>query len=201
MPTRGIPQSFGLLLVFGLLAAGIFALVGYAIDKGADRNTLEAKAVSTEAAAAGWDSGLFCIPEGQESDPSLALLDRPPETCAEAEPLPIELEPDEANALAETANPSRGEELYFANNCQTCHGDTGQGLVGPTIAQTGLDIHGALSQYRQPRGVMPEQEPDDVPAQAIADIWAWLQTQTPPDPLIDPNNDALGHENLGQFAR
>lgn len=198
MPTKtGIPQGFGLFLTFGLLIAGVFTLVGFALYKDAD--TLEALELSTEAAAEGWDTGLFCITEGQEDDPALELLDRPPLTCAEAEPIPIE-EIDE-EAMQAAADPARGEELYFAKNCQTCHGDAGEGLVGPTIAQTGLDIHGALSQYRQPRGVMPVQLPEDTPPEHVADIWAWLQTLEPPAELVDPNGDALGHESIGQYAR
>ena len=59
MPTnRGIPQSFGILMTFALLAAGIFALVGFAINKGADRSVVEAKAHSEEAAVDGWETGL-----------------------------------------------------------------------------------------------------------------------------------------------
>ena len=198
MPTKtGIPQSFGLFLAFGLLIAGVLSLVGFALYKDAGR--LEARESSMQAAAEGWDTGLFCIEEGQEDDPSLELLDRPPLTCAAAEPIPIEDIDEEAMQAA--ADPSRGEELYFSKNCQTCHGDDGEGLVGPTIAQTGLDIYGALSQYRQPRGVMPVQLPADTPPEHVADIWAWLQTLDRPEELFDPNGIALGHEDIGQFAR
>ncbi len=200
MPSRtGIPQSFGIIIVFALLAAGIFALVGFAIHKGADRNIIEAKALSEEAGAEGWETGLFCIEDGKEDHPSLSLTERPPETCAEAEPLPIEVIDEDAVRAA--ANPTRGAELYVANGCQVCHGETGEGIVGPTIAQTGLDIQGVISQYRQPRGIMQEFDAEQVPVEDIADIWSWLQTLPAVDPLIDPNNDALGHENYGQWAQ
>ncbi len=200
MPSRtGIPQSFGIIIVFALLAAGIFALVGFAIHKGADRNIIEAKALSEEAGAEGWETGLFCIEDGKEDHPSLSLTERPPETCAEAEPLPIEIIDEDAVRAA--ANPTRGAELYVANGCQVCHGETGEGIVGPTIAQTGLDIQGVISQYRQPRGIMQEFDAEQVPVEDIADIWSWLQTLPAVDPLIDPNNDALGHENYGQWAQ
>ena len=198
MPTKtGIPQSFGLFLAFGLLIAGVLSLVGFALYK--DAGTLEALEISTEAAAENWDTGLFCIEEGQEDDPSLELVDRAPLTCAAAEPIPIE-EIDE-EAMQAAADPSRGEELYFAKNCQTCHGDLGHGLVGPTISQTGLAIQEMLAQYRQPRGVMPVQLPENTPPEDVADIWAWLQTLDLPEELVDPNGDALGHENIGQYAR
>ena len=206
MPSRtGIPQSFGIIMVFALLTAGIFALVGFAVHKGADQHIVEAKAKSEVAAAEGWETGLFCIEEGKEDHPSLALTERPPETCAEAAPLPIEnLNDDEyggEEAVRAAADPLRGAELYVANGCQVCHGETGEGIVGPTIAQTGLDIQGVISQYRQPRGIMQEFSAEDVPVEDIADIWSWLQTLPAVDPLIDPNNDALGHENYGQWAQ
>ncbi len=200
MPSRtGVPQSFGIIIVFALLAAGIFALVGFAIHKGADRNVIEAKALSEAAGVEGWETGLFCIEDGKEDHPSLSLTERPPETCAEAEPLPIEIIDEEA--VRAEASALRGAELYVANGCQVCHGDNGEGLVGPTIAQTGLDIQGVIVQYRQPRGIMQEFDAEQVPVETIADIWSWLQTLPAVDPLIDPNNDALGHENYGQWAQ
>ena len=199
MPTRtGIPQMFGIMVVFGLLAAGVFTLVGFAIYKGEDRNVIEAKALALEASAVGWETGLFCIEDGKEDHPALSLTEFPPETCAEAEPLPIEIIDEEA--VRAEGNALRGAELYTANNCQTCHGEVGEGLVGPTIARTGLDIQGVISQYRQPRGVMQEFSAEEVSVADIADIWTWLQTLPAVDPLVDPNNDALGHENYGQWA-
>ncbi len=206
MPSRtGIPQSFGIIMVFALLTAGIVALVGFAIHKGADRNVVEAKAISELAGVEGWETGLFCIEEGKEDHPSLSLTERPPETCAEAEPLPIEnLSDDEwggEDAVRAGANALRGAELYVANGCQVCHGEVGEGLVGPTIAQTGLDIQGVIAQYRQPRGIMQEFPAEDVSVEDIADVWTWLQTLPAVDPLVDPNNDALGHENYGQWAQ
>ena len=205
MPSRtGVPQSFGVIIVFALLAAGIFALVGFAVYKGSDRHIVEAKAISEVAGAEGWETELFCIEEGKEDHPSLSLTERPPETCAEAAPLPIEnLNDDEyggEDAVRAAADPLRGAELYVANGCQVCHGEVGEGIVGPTIARTGLDIQGVISQYRQPRGIMQEFSAEDVSVADIADVWAWLQTLPAVDPLIDPNNDALGHENYGQWA-
>ena len=199
MPSRtGIPQSFGIIIVFALLIAGVLALVGFAIHKGADRNVIEAKHLSELAAVEGWETGLFCIEDGKEDHPSLSLTEYPPETCAEAEPLPIEIIDEEA--VRAEANALRGAELYVANGCQVCHGENGEGVVGPTIARTGLDIQGVIAQYRQPRGVMQEFPADEVSVADIADIWTWLQTLPAVDPLWDPDNNALGHENYGQWA-
>lgn len=200
MPSRtGIPQSFGIIIVFALLTAGILALVGFAIHKGSDRDVVEAMALSEVASAEGWETGLFCIEDGKEDHPSLSLTEIPPETCAEAEPLPIEIIDEEA--VRAGGNALRGAELYVANGCQVCHGDVGQGLVGPTIAQTGLDIQGVISQYRQPRGVMQEFSADEVPVEDIADIWTWLQSLPAVDPLVDPDGNALGHDDYGQWAQ
>ncbi len=200
MPSRtGIPQSFGIIIVFALLTAGILALVGFAIHKGSDRDVVEAMALSEVASAEGWETGLFCIEDGKEDHPSLSLTEIPPETCAEAEPLPIEIIDEEA--VRAGGNALRGAELYVANGCQVCHGDVGQGLVGPTIAQTGLDIQGVISQYRQPRGVMQEFSADEVPVEDIADIWTWLQSLPAIDPLVDPDGNALGHDDYGQWAQ
>ncbi len=200
MPSRtGIPQSFGIIIVFALLAAGVLALVGFAIHKGSDRDVVEAMALSEVAGAEGWETGLFCIEDGKEDHPSLSLTEIPPETCAEAEPLPIEIIDEEA--VRAGGNALRGAELYVANGCQVCHGDVGQGLVGPTIAQTGLDIQGVISQYRQPRGVMQEFSADEVSVEDIADIWTWLQSLPAIDPLVDPDGNALGHDDYGQWAQ
>ena len=206
MPSRtGVPQSFGIIIVFALLAAGIFALVGFAVYKGSDRHIVEAKAISEVAGAEGWETGLFCIEEGKEDHPSLSLTERPPETCAEAAPLPIEnLNDDEyggEDAVRAAADPLRGAELYVANGCQVCHGEVGEGIVGPTIARTGLDIQGVISPSTVSRAAScRSSRPRTYPSQDIADVWAWLQTLPAVDPLIDPNNDALGHENYGQWA-
>ncbi len=198
MPSRtGIPQSFGIIMVYALLLAGVLGLVGFAIHKGADRSVVEAKAVSLHAGAEGWDSGLFCIEEGKEDHPSLSLSENPPETCAALEPLPLDEFPEDI-----VGDPNRGAELYVANGCQVCHGEAGEGIVGPTIAQTGLDPLGASAQYRRQRDgdVMPIQTYEVVTTQDLFDVWTWLQSIAPVDPLVDPEGKAIGHENIGQYA-
>lgn len=188
-------------MTFALLTAGIFALVGFAVYKGADRDVIEAKALSEEAAVGGWETGLFCVEAGQEDDPSLSETTFAPETCAEAADFPAEfLDEEAATAAAYDASAARGADLYVTNGCQVCHGDVGQGIVGPTIAQTGLDIRGVLEQYRNPRGIMQRFWPEDVTPEDVADIWTWLQSLPAVEELIDPNSDALGHENYGQWA-
>ncbi|MEE9277617.1 MAG: cytochrome c oxidase subunit II transmembrane domain-containing protein [Dehalococcoidia bacterium] len=79
---------------------------------------------------------------------------------------------------------ARGQELFFANGCNVCHGDNGEGGIGPTIASTGLSLDGVTGQYRRPRGVMPSFDEDRVPDADVADIYAWLQTLPLPDSIV-----------------
>lgn len=81
-------------------------------------------------------------------------------------------------------DPAHGQELYFANGCNVCHGDTGQGGIGPTIAQTGFTLEQEIVQYRTPRGVMPPFAEDKVSDQDVADIWSWLQTLPLPATIV-----------------
>ena len=69
-----------------------------------------------------------------------------------------------------------GQQLFFANGCNACHGDTGQGIIGPRIASTSLTLEEVISQYRNPRAAMPAFPADVVPDAEVADIYAWLQT-------------------------
>lgn len=90
---------------------------------------------------------------------------------------------DEA-ALLTSADPARGQELFFASGCNVCHGDTGGGAIGPTIAQTGFTLAQVIQQYRTPRSAMPPFPADKVPDQDVAHIYAWLQTLPLPEQIV-----------------
>lgn len=75
-----------------------------------------------------------------------------------------------------TADAAHGDELFFANGCNICHGDTGEGIIGPQIAGTALTFSQVVDQYRNPRGTMPAFSADNVPDQDVFDIYTWLQT-------------------------
>ena len=90
-----------------------------------------------------------------------------------------------APVVATSGDPDRGQELFFANGCNVCHGENGEGLIGPTIASTNFTITQVTEQYRSPRGtVMPEFPVDRVPDADVADIYAWLQTLPLPDVIV-----------------
>ena len=82
------------------------------------------------------------------------------------------------------AVPARGEAAFFANGCNACHGDQGQGGIGPTIAQTGFSVDQVRQQSRTPRGFMPPFTESAVPDDTVADIHAWLQTLPLPDTIV-----------------
>ena len=73
-------------------------------------------------------------------------------------------------------NPANGQNLFFSLGCNVCHGDSGEGLVGPTIAMTVVPLDRVILQYREPLEAMTEFTPDQVSDEEIADIYAWLQS-------------------------
>ena len=78
-------------------------------------------------------------------------------------------------------NPANGQNLFFSLGCNVCHGDSGEGLVGPTIAMTVVPLDRVIQQYREPLEAMTEFTPDQVSDEEIADIYAWLQSvERPP---------------------
>ena len=107
-------------------------------------------------------------------------------------PEPVEgdfgLEEDAPVEEGAVGNPANGQELFFALTCNVCHGDRGEGLIGPTIAQTIVPLERVIQQYREPLESMNTFPPDEVSDEEIADIYAWLQTvERPPDSAVKPS--------------
>jgi len=80
--------------------------------------------------------------------------------------------PSEPAAAPTTGDASRGQTV-FQENCAGCHGDSGQGGVGPQLAGSGLDAAQVTSAVQQGRGVMPAglvsgQEQADVVAYVVS---------------------------------
>ena len=121
--------------------------------------------------------------------------DAPNDERAAAE-LPEEQPPADADAQTGDAAPrsaagrtaaemvSEGRELFFANGCNVCHGDNGEGGIGPTIARTGFTLEQEIGQYRSPRSAMPAFPADRVSDAQVAAIHAWLQTVPLPDTIV-----------------
>ncbi len=198
-PKRGIPQIFGVLIVFGLLTAGVLTMVGFAIDKDAKLDSSASIDPANAAAAEQYESGLF-QPTKLEADAEreigvlsedsdVEIIDPDADgnggddggSAGEAP----EADLDDPDALLAAADAARGQEIFFANGCSVCHGSDGEGGIGPTVAQTGLSISQVVGQYRTPRGTMPPFDAGRVSDQDIADVYIWLQTLDLPASIVE----------------
>lgn len=196
-PRGGIPQSIGLLFAFGLMAAGIIALVGFAIDKAGEKDQSAAIDPANVAAAelyATYDA--FAPDEIQlEVEQDLGVLGADATATEPDEGADgggstssggaVEADLSDPAALLAAADASAGVDLFFANGCSVCHGDNGEGGIGPTIAQTGLTLSQVAGQYRTPRGFMTAFPANQVSDQEVAHIFSWLQTQDLPAMIIE----------------
>ena len=173
MPSHPIPSSFLAFLVFGVIIASIITILGFAIAKSGQKDDRPALAATNAAALEVIEdpTNSIDIDSLDENDPLRDVLagdngdgdgngpTEPPTTT----PPPT---PD---------GPS-GEELFFANGCNVCHGDTGGGGIGPQIAGTVLSVDEVITQYRTPRGVMPPFPENRVPDADVRKIYAFLQS-------------------------
>jgi len=105
-----------------------------------------------------------------------------PQPSAQAEDDAVSEDPP--GLAATTGDPTHGQQVFFQNGCNVCHGDTGQGGIGPTIAQTGFTVDQVLIQYRSPRGFMPAFPESVIPDSDVANVHAWLQTLPLPDVIV-----------------
>ena len=87
-------------------------------------------------------------------------------------------------ASSPPADPDQGREVFFANGCTVCHGDQGEGRIGPTLAQTRLDIDHVIAQVRRPRGVMPRYDVTIIADDQLAQVLAWLGTLALPSRIV-----------------
>jgi mono/diheme cytochrome c family protein len=81
-----------------------------------------------------------------------------------------------AQAPAPKGDAAHGKNIYVADGCWQCHGYQGQGGSGPKLAPNPLPYEAVFRQLRKPRGTMPIYTHVTTPDQAVADIYAYLQT-------------------------
>jgi len=67
----------------------------------------------------------------------------------------------------------RGRGLYFSQGCYVCHGERGEGDVGPTLASTSLSFAEVRRQLRNPRGFMPAYIPEILSDDHIRDLYTF----------------------------
>jgi mono/diheme cytochrome c family protein len=93
---------------------------------------------------------------------------------------------------AQRGDAANGKRLYLANYCYTCHGRVGQGGAyngpAPALAKTAMPYEGLVGQTRNPSNDMPGYSAQVLPDQALADIYAYLQSLPGPS---DPKGVAL----------
>jgi hydroxylamine dehydrogenase len=109
---------------------------------------------------------------------------------------------------------SSGEYLYISRGCLGCHGASGEGGVGPSLARTSLPFDVFLDQVRDPRGIMPPFPEAAVAEGALREIYDYVSAlPAPPPPLFtdaptgeqDPASCATCHQDrnptiVRQFA-
>jgi mono/diheme cytochrome c family protein len=75
---------------------------------------------------------------------------------------------------------ANGKRLYLNDNCFTCHGRGGQGGAyngpAPALAKTTMPFEGFLGQMRNPSNDMPAYAAAVLSDQAVADIYAFVQS-------------------------
>ena len=78
------------------------------------------------------------------------------------------------NAPAGSAE--RGQKIYIHQMCHNCHGTIGHsgGVAGPKIAPNPFPWTAFEQQVRRPRADMPPYSEKNLPAQDLADIYAYM---------------------------
>ncbi len=135
-------------------------------------------------AAAAAEAGIVETEEAPlegDSEPGAEPVEPPPVDDGDDPADLVEPEPVAAELLGD---PETGRDLFFANGCHACHGESGEGLIGPTVASTGLTLDQVIEQYRSPRAIMPAFQADQLPDGDVADIFSWLKTLELPANII-----------------
>jgi hydroxylamine dehydrogenase len=87
-------------------------------------------------------------------------------------------------AVAQPDQAQTGARLYIEKGCLGCHGTSGRGGVGPSLANTRVAFDGFLKQLRNPRGLMPPFHASVVSDEQARAIHQYLQSVPPPAPRL-----------------
>jgi mono/diheme cytochrome c family protein len=110
---------------------------------------------------------------------------------------------DNKGRQASTADIHHGELIFTQQHCDRCHGLHGEGVAaagqhgrGSTqIASTTLGLPDFIRLVRKPAGSMPAYSPHDVSDLELSDVYAFLQSSTPPS---EPSTPAVASVTNGQ---
>ena len=129
---------------------------------------------SPEQAVSGSPSRMAVSPTPQGAPATVDRIDRGTPEGKSADTTGSPARP--SATAAPPGDPSHGRVLFEQKGCVLCHGDRGEGLVGPRIAGTKLSFAEVLKQVRNPRGVMQQYQPADLSDEEVRDIYAYLRT-------------------------
>lgn len=81
---------------------------------------------------------------------------------------------------APAGDAAKGERIFLADGCFTCHGRVGQGGAyngpAPILAHTALPFEGFKGQLRNPANDMPAYSDAVLSDQDVADIYAFVES-------------------------
>ncbi len=84
-------------------------------------------------------------------------------------------------------NLEKGQAAWNEAQCSACHGPLGLGGIGPQLAATNLAYDNFLHVVRTAIPPKPAYSVDQLPDQAVYDIYAWVRTQVPPQQALAPS--------------
>jgi len=124
---------------------------------------------------------LFLACTDAETTAPAAPPPRPP-APPPAEPLPEETPPVAAPQPAHAPDVDAGSVAWSTHSCLACHGERGEGGVGPQLAGAVPDIETMTTRIRAGAAPMPAFSEEALPDTMIHDIHAWLLQQPRPGP-------------------
>ena len=91
-----------------------------------------------------------------------------------------------AQVTAPPADAKNGRKLFAADGCYQCHGYEAQGAAptGPRLGPKPIAFAQFQKYVRKPSGQMPPYTIKSIPDKDLADIYAFLQSLSPP-PAVD----------------
>jgi mono/diheme cytochrome c family protein len=91
------------------------------------------------------------------------------------------------SSVSSSGNPQNGKLVFMSRSCSRCHGSQGEAFSAPgqkggvpRIAPTTLTLADFIQRVRKPKGQMPPFASHQVSDLELADVYAFLQSSTPP---------------------